>query len=101
MPQAPQLLTSVCVFTSQPLAGLPSQSAKPALQVVWHCPDEQNRDAFAAAVHTLPSRLGGVALGGLVWPAHQPQLFGSTPTLVQTPLQLGLARGDAQETVHL
>jgi len=35
-PQAPQLLTSVVVATSQPSAGLPLQSAKPAPQEGEH-----------------------------------------------------------------
>src|SRR5437879_5793333 len=35
MAQLPQWLASVLVFTSQPLPALPSQLAKPGLQVIW------------------------------------------------------------------
>lgn len=39
LPQAPQLLLSAWRLASQPLAGLPSQSAKPGKQVtIWHFP---------------------------------------------------------------
>ena len=41
-PQLPQLPTVVCVFISQPLATTPSQSAKPASQVlITQAPDVQ------------------------------------------------------------
>ncbi len=53
-PQRPQLALSVPVLVSQPLAGLPSQSAKPAL----HAPIAQVPDAHVAAAlakrHTTP-----------------------------------------------
>jgi hypothetical protein len=48
LPQAPQLLTLVCVFTSQPSAGFPLQSAKPGLQAATtHAPAEQPAVPFA------------------------------------------------------
>lgn len=50
LPQVPQLLTSVLVLASQPLAGLPSQLAKPELHATsWHVPDTQAARPFAAA----------------------------------------------------
>jgi hypothetical protein len=54
LPQRPQLPVLERVSTSQPLAGLPSQSAKPTLQVNPHAPAAQNTAAFARAVHTRP-----------------------------------------------
>ena len=57
VPQALQLLISVLRLTSQPLAGLPSQSAKPALQVpIAHVPLLQVADALAN-VHLVPQAL--------------------------------------------
>jgi hypothetical protein len=41
-PQALQLFTFVCVSVSHPLAGLPSQSAKPGLQDGLHAPETQD-----------------------------------------------------------
>jgi len=42
VPQPPQLALSACVLTSQPFAGLPSQSAKPPAQAPSvHVPVEQ------------------------------------------------------------
>lgn len=53
LPQIPQLLISVFVFISQPLAVLPSQLAKPALHVPnAHVPLLQVADAFVNA-HTV------------------------------------------------
>src|SRR5262245_3319405 len=40
-PQPPQLDWLICVFTSQPLVGWPSQSAHPVLQVIAHTPPVQ------------------------------------------------------------
>ncbi len=54
LPQRPQLPVLVRVSTSQPLRGLPSQSAKPVLQVKPHAPDEQNTDALARAAQVRP-----------------------------------------------
>jgi hypothetical protein len=53
-PHAPQLEFSMRVFTSQPLAGFMSQSAKPAAQVVTaHAPATQVEVALPSA-HTRP-----------------------------------------------
>ena len=61
------------MLTSQPLAGLPSQFAKPALQpVTRQVPLEQAELALASA-HT--------------W-LQEPQLSGSLPRATQAPLQL-------------
>jgi len=38
IPQPPQWRTSLAVATSQPLVATASQSAKPAVQVVWQAP---------------------------------------------------------------
>jgi hypothetical protein len=46
-PQAPQLVALVFVFVSQPLFGLPSQSAKPVLHVGLQAPDVHVVDPFA------------------------------------------------------
>jgi hypothetical protein len=54
LPQRPQLPVLERVSTSQPFAALPSQSAKPALQVNPHAPAEQNNEAFARAGQTRP-----------------------------------------------
>jgi hypothetical protein len=54
VPQVPQWLRSVVRLTSQPLAGLPSQSAKPVLQVNPHVPPVQLLVALARAGQTLP-----------------------------------------------
>ena len=40
-PHPPQLLVLMSMLISHPFAGLPSQSAKPALQVYWQLPSEQ------------------------------------------------------------
>jgi hypothetical protein len=69
--QALQLLTSVFRLISQPLAGLPSQSAKPALQApMAHAPLPQVADALAN-VHFVPQAL---------------QLFASVLRLTSQPL---------------
>ncbi len=55
LPHLPQLEALVCVFISQPLAALPSQSAKPALQPPMpHTPFAQVALALAGAGQTLP-----------------------------------------------
>ncbi|MBK6533845.1 MAG: hypothetical protein IPF99_30940 [Deltaproteobacteria bacterium] len=53
-PQLPQSVMLVRVSTSQPLAGLPSQSAKPVLHVKLHAPDAQKMLAFARVGHARP-----------------------------------------------
>ena len=65
-------MLSVLVLVSQPFAGLPSQSAYPALQApITHAPAAHVAAALAKR-HTLP---------------HAPQLFASVPrTLVSQPL---------------
>ncbi len=70
-PQAPQSERLVRVSTSQPLAGLPSQSAKPALQ-------EATRQA--------PATQAGVALAGRHTLPQAPQLVALVVTLVSQPL---------------
>jgi hypothetical protein len=73
IPQPPQLFRSFVTFVSHPLAGLPSQFAKPAAQAV---------------TTQMPPRHAEVACARLqTWP-HPPQLFGSVWRLVQTPAQL-------------
>jgi hypothetical protein len=54
VPQAPQWEALVWVFTSQPLAGLPSQSAKPALQATSQVDDAQVAVALAPPGHARP-----------------------------------------------
>src|SRR4051812_25040990 len=47
--QAPQLSTLVLVFTSQPFAGLPSQSANGRVQLsTWHTPPAQAAVALSS-----------------------------------------------------
>lgn len=47
LPQPPQFIGSFSMSVSQPSAGLPSQSAKPALQATMvQTPDEHVADAF-------------------------------------------------------
>jgi hypothetical protein len=53
---APQFARSLVVLTSQPLAAIPSQSAKPALQVNPQAPAAQVAVALAGAEHALPQR---------------------------------------------
>ncbi len=72
-PHAPQLLVEVWVFTSQPLDALPSQFAKPVLQVVTaHAPAAQPLVALLSA-QTAP---------------HAPQLLTSACRVRHTPEQL-------------
>jgi hypothetical protein len=53
-PQLPQFEALAATLTSQPFAGAPSQSAKPALQVKLQAPPWQVDDALARAGHALP-----------------------------------------------
>ena len=53
-PQAPQLAALVRVSVSQPLTALPSQSANPSAQVVWHRLITHAAVAFGPAVHAVP-----------------------------------------------
>ena len=71
MPHAPQLALSVRVSTSHPLAGLRSQSAKPAAQV--------------ATAHA-PTVQVAVALGSAQVRPHAPQLASVVPRSVSQPL---------------
>ena len=71
MSQAPQLALSVRVSTSQPLAGLPSQSAKPV--------------AHAPTVHA-PTRQIAIALGSAQARPHAPQWAGLTVSSASQPL---------------
>jgi hypothetical protein len=74
-PQPPQLLASVWVLVSQPLAKMPSQSAEPEAQVVTlHAPLLQPTPVtLVPAVQVLP---------------QPPQLLPSVFRLTQAPLQL-------------
>jgi hypothetical protein len=71
-PHAPQLVTLVARFTSQPLAGLRSQSAKPEAQTKAQAPAAQTAVAFAPAEQET---------------AHEPQCVGSLPVFTQAPPQ--------------
>jgi hypothetical protein len=71
-PQPPQCARLVRVSTSQPLALLPSQFAKPALQVIVQLELAQVGAAFGALGQTF---------------AHAPQLFALLVVSMHTPLQ--------------
>ena len=64
IPQLPQLAASVWRFTSQPLAALRSQSARPALQVMPHRPAVHVRVPPGPPGQTLPQ---APQLSGLSW----------------------------------
>ena len=83
MPQAPQFATSADVFASQPVAGSPSQSEKPALQVVEHAPALQDAAALTLGEHGVQAVLA------------QPTVGSSFET--QLPLQVFWAAGQAPE----
>jgi hypothetical protein len=69
-PHAPQFDTLVCVFTSQPLESMPSQSSKPAAHAPSvQLPDAQDSEALARS-HAVP---------------HAPQ-FASVVRLASQPL---------------
>jgi hypothetical protein len=53
-PQAPQCCVDDVVLASQPLVALPSQSAKPAVQVSAQRPPVQAGTALSAPMHTVP-----------------------------------------------
>ncbi len=74
----PQWAGSVLRLASQPFAGLPSQSAKPVLQLNPHAPAAHVADALARALHTMPQPPHAAVL--LVVDVSQP--------LVRTPSQL-------------
>jgi hypothetical protein len=70
--QAPQLLGSLLMFTSQPSEVMPLQLAKPELQVpTWHVPPEQLTVAFG---------------NGEQWLPQTPQLFTSVLRFVSQPV---------------
>ncbi len=73
IPHAPQCDVDVRRFTSQPLPGLPSQSAKPAMHAVRHAPATQATSALGPAVHTAP---------------HAPQFITFESVLASQPLVL-------------
>jgi hypothetical protein len=54
LPHAPQLFVSLVVLTSQPLAGFPSQSAKPGLQLATVQAELEHPAVPFAIAHTLP-----------------------------------------------
>ena len=72
-PQVPQLAVSVCRLISHPLAGLPSQSAKPALQLYWQAPRE----------HPVALMLVGASAAQSV--PHPPQFATSVLMLISQP----------------
>src|SRR6185436_17244622 len=103
-PHAPQFRVSVLMLTSQPLAGPPSQSKKPALQLVLHAPFMQAEDWLAAAVHVLPqapqflSSVVALTSQPLLAPRSQsrkPRL--QLPTPHMPPVQPGVALGGARQ----
>jgi hypothetical protein len=83
-PQAPQLV-SVLRLVSQPLAGMPSQSAKPELQTRPHAPLLQTAVEFGPEGQTLP---------------QPPQWFASVRMLVSQPLA-GLPSQSAKPVGHV
>ena len=85
-PHAPQLVGSVVRLVSQPLAGLPSQSAKPALQVPPQTPLVQVATPLEKA--------------GQTWP-HVPQLLTSLCSLTHMPLQQCWPEGQSPEVPHV
>jgi hypothetical protein len=60
-PHAPQWLALVPVFTSQPFVASPSQSAKPAAQVIRHTPITHEGAALGPAAQAFPQRPQSVA----------------------------------------
>ena len=68
---APQFERSVASSTSQPLSGLPSQSAKPALHANSQRPDEHDERALGRAAHAAP---------------QAPQFIASVSVFVSHPL---------------
>jgi hypothetical protein len=77
LPQAPQLLTSVLVFVSQPFVAFPSQSAKGAMQTKPQVPPLQVVVAFARVGQTVP---------------QAPQLVTSVFVFVSQPLAARLSQ---------
>jgi hypothetical protein len=77
------------MFVSHPLAGDPSQSANPALQLrTWHTPFSSAPLPFATA-HAVPFAAAGRPLVQLIpgptTRPQDPQLFGSVLTFVSQP----------------
>jgi hypothetical protein len=76
VPQLPQLFASVFRFTSHPFAGFLSQSAKPALQVSEHTPEEQLPAPFetvpAQATPQVPQLLGLLCVSSQIPPHTRP-----------------------------
>ena len=70
VPQPPQLALSVRMFTSHPLPGFPSQSAKPALQPERQRPPTHATTALGPALHAA---------------AHAPQFVTLDSVLVSQP----------------
>jgi hypothetical protein len=87
-PQLPQLVGVVFRLVSHPFAGLPSQSAQPALhEPILQVPPEQT----------------GVAFGRLHAVVHEPQWSGSVPRFTSHPsaaLMLQSAYPGLQLTLH-
>jgi hypothetical protein len=84
LPQPLQFDVSVLRLTSQPLAGLPSQSAKPGLQAIWQLP-LTHEGLPLLFEQTLP---------------HEPQLLTSLYVLISQPL-LRLPSQFAQPALQL
>ena len=72
VPHVPQLSRDVARGTSQPFAGLPSQSLKPDAHVVRQTPALQRAVAFVPATHAVP---------------HVPQLVALAWRSTHAPLQ--------------
>jgi hypothetical protein len=83
--QPPQLLGSALVGSSQPFAGLPSQSLKPGLQVGVHTPAEHATWPFGFR-HLFPQPPQSF---GLVATSSSQPLFGSPSQSAQPVLQVG------------
>ena len=86
LPQLWQLVVLLPRLTSQPFAALPSQSAKPALQVNPQVPELHAGTALATPGHTVP---------------HMPQLAVSVEKLAQTPVAAQYVVPAGQELTQL
>ncbi|MFO0627818.1 MAG: hypothetical protein U0325_19575 [Polyangiales bacterium] len=86
-PQAPQWRTSVTVFTSQPLAALPSQLPKPMLHAMPQAPAVHEGEALARVGHWVPQAPQFAALV---------LVFTSQP-FIAMPSQLAVPAGQTTE----
>jgi hypothetical protein len=86
-PQAPQAVAVVRVSTSQPLSGLPSQSAKPALHAATAQRPAAHDAVALGRLHPRPQAPQWVALDWvsvsqplLSWPSQSPRPIAQAPT---------------------